>query len=440
MRKQHDLQEKLIQFFSYLENQDMPTINNTINKFEEIFKDNYFIHRENDNTAYFQQNSKSYYIKGSNGIVLSVFSGDGDRFGNNVSHRGTDISIASILSNNHEVNDGIFIFDESKYCNPLLSSKIDNFFDIDVSIENIQKTDNEFIYKTLSDDISESNDITLYRYNQLKNKAELENSSLNDDYMISPYGGLDIDVIPVDELLYGYLQNFKDDKYFIDRAMALFYCDFPNYFKEEIEECSYALHIIKHQKEYEELSNLREEIYQIEWNPTIDISEVNEEKSKIQIKIADLLDEKKDLASKKYNLFELITGKKNNNQVKMDMITQAINDANLELTNIETDISNYNENLNYYENLKNSYKSLEHKLKKPFKNFSINEDFFDLYIHGEFGEIVSLRELADMKDYYTSRLNGLLENKEKAQKNYEYVKDIFLSKEIVKDNDYEYKL
>lgn len=433
------LREKLMQFFIYIESQDNPNISNTMDKFREIFKGNYFTHEENINTAYFQQRSISYYIKNSNGIVLSIFSGDGDRFGSNVSHKGIDIAIASILSKDKQINDGVFIFDESKYCRQLLSSKIDNFLDFDVSIENLKKTDNEFVYKTLSDTTNKNNEIVLYRYNQLKNKAELENSSLYDDYMISPYGGLDIDVIPVDELLYRYLQNFKDDEYFMDRAMALFYCDFPNYFKEKIEEYSHALHIIKHQKGYEKLSNLREEIYQGEWNPYTDISQVNKTKSSIQIKVADLLDERKNLSNKKYNFFELVVGKKNNDKVKIVELTQAINDANSELMNIEKEISNYNESLNYYADLRNEYKALEHKLKKPFKNFSIQEDFFDLYIHGEFGELVSLRKLANMKEYYTNKLSELLENKEKSQKNYEYVKDNFLYKETVKDDDYEYK-
>lgn len=433
------LREKLMQFFIYIESQNNPKINNTMDKFREIFKDNYFTHEKNINTAYFQERSKSFYIKNSNGIVLSIISGDGDRFGSNVSHKGTDITIASILSKDRQLNDGIFIFDESKYCNQLLSSKIDNFLDFDVSIENLKKADNEFVYKTLINDISKSNQMILYRYNQLKNKAELEHKSLYYDYEISPYDGLDVDVIPVDELLYGYLQNFKDDEYFIDRAMALFYCDFPDYFKEEIEECSYALHIIKHQKEYENLSNLREEIYQGEWNPCIDISEVDKTKSNIQIKLADLLDQRESLFNKKYNLVEILIGRKKNDKAKADELTQAINNTNLELINIEKDISSYDESLSYYNDLRNEYKALEHRLKKPFKNFSINEELFDLYIHGEFGELVSLRKLVNMKEFYTIKLNGLLENKEKAERNYEYVKDKLLIKENIKDNDYEYE-
>lgn len=439
MNESIELRDKLMRFFIYIENQDMPTISNIMNKFKEIFKDDYFIHEENTNTAYFEEKSKSYYIKNSNGIVLSISSGDGDRFGSNISHKGTDLVIASLLSKDYQVNQGIFVFDESKYCKPLLSSKIDNFLNFDISMETLKKNDNEFIYKTLSDDIKENNEIVLYRYNQLKIKAEVKNSMLYDDYMTSYYGGLDIDVIPVDELLYGYLQNFNDDEHFINRAMALFYCDFPNYFKEKIEECSHALHIIKHQKEYERLSNFREEIYECEWSPCIDISEVNQAKSNIQIKISDLLEQQKTLSNKKYNLIELISGKKSNDKVKTVEIVQAINNANLELINIENDILDYNESLKYYHDLKNDYKALEHKLKKPFKNFSIKEDFFDLYINGEFGELVSLRKLANMKKYYTNQLTGLLENKKKAQENYDYVKNTFLHKETIKDNDYGYK-
>ena len=44
-----------------------------------------------------------------------------------------------------------------------------------------------------------------------------------------------------------------------------------------------------------------------------------------------------------------------------------------------------------------------------------------------------------MKDNYTNKLNELLENKEKAQKNYGYVKESLLSKDNIEDNDYEYK-
>lgn len=413
-----NLKEKLKCFFDYIEIQKEPNVSDVINEFRTIFQNDYFTNSNITNTAYYQENSKCYYIKNSCGIVLSIFSGDGDRYGDNVSHKGVDITITSLLSKDSDCKYGISIFDESIYCHPSLLDKIESFFDYDLSIDNFKENDDKFLYKTLPDNLKNNSEITNYRYTQLKVKAELKNSSLYDDYMISPYGGLDIDVIPVDELLYEYLQEFKDDIHFFEKAMTLFNCDFPNYFSEKIKEYSHALYIIKHKNEYETLLDLEESIWQYEWNQSVDISELEKQKSDKQLRITELLEEKRILSNRKYNLFELIKGKKNFDIDRVSIIDKLIKNIKKELEDLEKAISEYNDGLEYYKDLKTDFKLLQNKLKKPFKNFSIKEDFMDIYINGKYGKLESLERLIYEKKIYTTELKNLLENQAKVKENF----------------------
>lgn len=439
MNEVKSLKEKLNEFLSYIENLQNPKPNDVINTFKIIFQDDYITKNINTNTAYYQENTISYYIKNGCGIVLRMSSGDGDRFGNNVSHKGIDISIASLLAKESDLKYGVSIFDESDFCKPQLVNNIDAFLEYDLSMESLKKNEDEFVYKTIPSTIKDNNEIIYYRYNQLKQKAELYNEELYSDYMISPYGGLDIDVIPVDELLYGYIEKFNDEKNFKDRAMALFYCDFPDYFSEKIKECSYALYIIKHKNEYKTLLNLEEAIWKHVWEESVNIDETNKEKSDKQLKLTELLEEKRMLSIKKYNLFELIRGKKSFDETRLYVITKSIDNIKIELENLDKIATEYNEELEDYKNLKDNYKTLQNKLKRPFKNFSINEDFMDIYIDGNYGNLVSLRKLVYLKGKYTRELKNLLENQSNAKENYEYVKENFLNLENNKNYEIEFQ-
>lgn len=439
MNEVKSLKEKLAEFFGYIENLQNPKPNDIINTFKIIFKEDYITKNISTDTAYYQENTNCYYIQNGCGIVLRMSSGDGDRFGNNVSHKGIDISISSLLAKESDLKYGISIFDESNFCKPQLVNNIDAFLEYDLSIENLKKNEDEFVYKTIPYTIKDNNEIICYRYNQLKQKAELYNEELYNDYMISPYGGLDIDVIPVDELLYGYIEKFNDEKNFKDRAMALFYCDFPEYFSEKIKECSYALYIIKHKNEYKTLLNFEESINQYEWNQSTDIDEINKQRSDKQLKLTKLLEEKRMLSIKKYNLFELVKGKKNFDKTRLSVITKSIENIKIELENLDKIVSEYNEELEDYKSLKDNYKTLQSKLKRPFKNFSINEDFMDMYIDGNYGNLVSLRKLVYLKGRYTGELKNLLENQSRAKENYEYVRENFLKLENNKNYEIEFQ-
>ena len=303
----------------------------------------------------------------------------------------------------------------------------------------MNNNEDKIINKIISSNKKDDNEIIYNRYNQLKRKAELESQNMYDDYMISPYGGLDIQVIPIDELLYRYLQEFNDESYFFDRAITLFYCDFPNYFSEKINECSHALYIIKHKNKYDTLLNLEESICQYEWNQSIDIDEINKQKLDKQLKFAELLEEKKILRNKKYNLIEFMKGKKSFYENRLSVITKTLENIKVELANLDKAILKYNEELECYKDLKNDYKTLKNKLKKPFKNFSINKDFMDIYIKGRYGKLVSLEKLIYLKESYTIELKELLKSQSKAKQNYEYVKENFLNFKNNKNYEIEFQ-
>lgn len=80
------IKNKLLKFFKYIEEQEIPNVFQIKDRFKEIFKNDYIKVSENENTAYFQEDITTYYINDSCGISLASISGDMDRFNNMASH------------------------------------------------------------------------------------------------------------------------------------------------------------------------------------------------------------------------------------------------------------------------------------------------------------------------------------------------------------------
>ena len=91
----------------------------------------------------------------------------------------------------------------------------------------------------------------------------------------------------------------------------------------------------------------------------------------------------------------------------------------------EQDEKIYTENIKYEQELIKEKQSLEEKVNKPFKNFTIDEDCMEKFENGEYCYLKSLRLLVDEKEerekslkIYKENLKIAEENKFKLQREY----------------------
>lgn len=409
-----ELREKLRTFFTYIDNEEEPTVNKTIAKFREIFTNEYFEDKYSINEAYYDYKKTSLYLKNSNGIKFSIVSGDWDRLGNAHSHEGIDLCITSKLAKDENVREGISIFFENEYKKHNLSILLDKFFDVDLSYESLIKNKDNNIYKTLSDDVKNQDDIVNTRYNQLKKEAEYQQRDEIEYEMISPYGGLDVEIHPVSQLLYEKILKYKDDEYFYDKAIILFNKDYEEYLKEELNNCQHALYIIDHKKEYEDILDVE---YQLllhnDHRPNINIEQVQSEKEKIESELKNLRKEYTILSTKRYRLFDIIIGTRTMDQKRMLELYNPtyqnglIAEYEKKLLDNELEQSNYNSYVEYENELESLKKELEKKVDRPFKNFTINEEYFAPIINGRYFYSESLDKLVEQEDIYKNKLSEL---------------------------------
>ena len=204
-----NLKEKITEFFDFIDNQENQDVVKVEEKFKKIFENEYILRRDSINEAYYQIDIKHYYIKDSNGISLSIVAGDGDRYGERKSHIGMDMYIKSQLSKSDDVSKGIYIFYENEYSKEKIANRINDFFDIDLSFENLIKNDDNNVYDTITVNIKNDPEIVNNRYKQLEYEAEQQNSEERDYSYISPYGGEDVEIHPISEILYKKINEHK---------------------------------------------------------------------------------------------------------------------------------------------------------------------------------------------------------------------------------------
>lgn len=109
--KNNSLKNKLKLWIKNIEKEK--DINKAISSFEELFKYDcepiYF----QEVGEYFEEYSEIYEL--NENIVIEKSWGAWDKFGNKVSHKGTDISVSFKISEKEENRDGITIFFEDEY-------------------------------------------------------------------------------------------------------------------------------------------------------------------------------------------------------------------------------------------------------------------------------------------------------------------------------------
>lgn len=218
----------------------------------------------------------------------------------------------------------------------------------------------------------------------------------------------------VEDLLYNKIHEYKNDKYFFERALAHFLRDFKKYFKSNIEECLHALYIIEHENDFKELFDLKE-IYDLGERNNINIDKLNESRKNKQKEIDELLQEYASLKSKKYNILDIINGKRKSDQNRIQILYNLTNDGIInklysEIKELYDKSMEYYDEIDEYENIKMKIYTLKTKLNKPFKVFEDEEEYQDMYIDGEYYAKVALKNLVKKKEEYRDKLNNFRQN------------------------------
>lgn len=111
--RNNSLKNKLKLWIKNIENEK--DIDKAISNFEELFKNDCEPIYLQEVGEYFEEYSEIYEL--NENIVIEKSWGAWDKFGNKVSHKGTDISVCFKTSEKEENRDGITIFFEDEYQN-----------------------------------------------------------------------------------------------------------------------------------------------------------------------------------------------------------------------------------------------------------------------------------------------------------------------------------
>lgn len=183
----NDIREKFIKLLVDTEKQEKHNVNDFIGRFKRTFGDQYIQEQYSLNQAYYQIDNIFYYLKDGSGIGIELSSGDWDKNGCNVSHRGRDITIFSRLAKDNEYREGITIFSEDEYIENDLLKNIDKLFDIDLSIKSLIENEDNNVYKILPVEVKDNEEVVIARYKKLKENAEYQHKDEVDYESISPY-------------------------------------------------------------------------------------------------------------------------------------------------------------------------------------------------------------------------------------------------------------
>lgn len=427
----NEIKEKMQEFLNEFKSINTP--DETITKFKEIFKDEYFETFIDVEEPYYECHTQKIYLQNGYGIGIEKSWGPFDFAGGDiVSHEGEDVYIFSKIANKY-----ITLFEFSK--KEKISNDVDYLYNIDLSAKNLLSVDDDLIFNFIPEkELENSDEMLIGRYKNLKRKAELEHDNDVNNNLISYYGGLDVTIHSTEYYLYNSLLENKYNEEFMNKAMTLFSQDFPSYFYDKIEECTQALYIIENKDKYYKLIDFEEKDYKSEITKLHYMDAINsteKEQSKLQIKLNDALNKLNDLKNRKYSIIDFFKGIKKKDLIKISNIQQNVlllkNQLNTKEKELEIDKSDY-EQLQTQMKINDEQKvKLKEELKYPFRDFTFIPNFEDeTYIEGEFYLRASLDRLINKKDSYTQKLQEL-----KFMKNYINSKD--LSIEHKKEEFYE---
>lgn len=260
--------------------------------------------------------------------------------------------------------------------------------------------------------------------------------------------GLDVTIHSIDDLLYEKIKSFNNDEFFMNRALGLFNKEYDYYLKGKIADFENYIYIIENKDDYSKLVNLKaklQEYYNIEYLETNDLEHTKE---KIELELNGYIKELESLKHKKYNLIDILKGKKASDKLKINQLynpidkTGMILDAEDKLNDIKEKMKSIQEDNDDYKLAENAMKELEKKLEKKFIPFNLSEAEDELYINGQYFMVYSLEKLISNEDYYREKLKTLksdlnIANKysENAEKK-EQVEQINTNEENMLDEEY----
>ena len=143
-----------------------------------------------------------------------------------------------------------------------------------------------------------------------------------------------------------------------------------------------------------------------------DIRLAENEKSNLQLKLDNLLDEIKSIKSIKYNIIDLIKGSKKKNLVILNAKQKDIKALKEKIETKEKELDDANLSYDQWIDEMNEGKKkaaeIEANLKYPFKDFTLNPNTEDaIYLNGEYALKVSLDRLVNEKNSYIQKLREL---------------------------------
>ena len=193
-----EIKEKMQEFFDEFKNIDTP--DEAIEKFKEIFKDEYFETFTDVDEPYYECHTQRIYLQNGYGIGIEKSWGPFDFTGGGVvSHEGEDVYIFSKIANKYIA---LFEFSEKEE----ISNDIDSLYNIDLSTKNLLSVNDDLIFNFIPEnELENTNEMLIGRYKNLKRKAELEHDNDVNNDLISYYGGLDVTIHSTEYYLYNSL-------------------------------------------------------------------------------------------------------------------------------------------------------------------------------------------------------------------------------------------
>ena len=245
---------------------------------------------------------------------------------------------------------------------------------------------------------------------------------------MKPYhhiGGLDVTIHAIDDLLYDKINKYKYDEYFFNRALAQFLIDYKKYFKKNIKECLRALFMIEHRKDFFELINLKETCEYGE-RKNIDIHKLNNERNNKEKELEGLNQEYNQLKDMKYNIKDILTGKKKENQNRMNELhnmntnTGLIRNLCSEIKKINDETMEFYNEIEEYATIEAKIDMLKAKLRTSVKAAFPNDlEFERKYIDGGYCTKEDLENLCEQKRKYNIKLNEYRNNWKIAESYYD---------------------
>ncbi len=459
--------EKLI---NYSKNHDAVE---TAKEITNIFSaDDLIMETKDVDQAYFESHSKTYFIKGGNGLKVEILSGDGDKFGNMITHSGISIFISSdilktgidydyaLFSQNHYENESVEILS-------LVNESVKETLGFQKVLEYFQRYDADpMIFNVLSDDLRNNNEIILQVLNVIDNQAEFEHHDQSEYERISPYGGLDINVKSSSEIYLDMIDKFDipGNEDFMEKAKIYFMNNLNNckFVDEELKRFDKIIYYAEHADDYRHNESISQEMrwlnygtdmlpdkdqlladleaIKIDLGVNYDLRIMNEER---RHELNSNLDE---LKGKKYNFLGYFTQRPHDNKEIINIIKNidALQNSDYSLLNEFEDMLEQKDlvemNIKSIEEQEQKLKELEDSqinLKYPYK-YLFNDIFAEIADAPEHFEN-SLEKQIAAKDSIIAKRNeyiDLLNYANRTPELYNIKKEMFISEDNNQDIKY----